>query len=316
MSTGWSVWIMALVVLNISITLFLFFWGTRVAIPTEKDGTSGHVWAHGVLREGVRKLPMWWYLMSLAVFVIGIGYLVLYPGFGSNEGLLKWTTQGQLNAETELSEELLRPVMESAATDSFKALAKNDQAMHIGGRLFADNCASCHGRDAKGNHVIGAPDLTDSASLYGHSAADIQKSIADGRSGAMPPWASLGYGKIKNLSHYIRSLSGSSRDGASANAGKGSFATCAGCHGVDARGNKALGAPDLTDNASLYGNSIEQLMVSITEGRHGVMPGWKDRLSDAEIRLITAWILNNEGAGDVSQNGSPQSGFSKIDGAE
>lgn len=296
MSTGWSLWVMALVVLNISITLFLFFWGTRVAIPTQKDGTSGHVWAHGVLREGIRKLPTWWYLMSLSMFVIGIGYLVLYPGFGSNEGALKWTSQGQLNAETEYSEELLQPVMDSAASDGYKALAKNEQAMHIGGRLFLDNCAGCHGRDAKGNHVIGAPDLTDSASLYGHSAADIQNSIAEGRSAAMPPWASLGYGKIKNLAHYVSSLSSGSHDGASASAGKNDFVACAACHGADARGNKVLGAPDLTDSASLYGNSIEQLMESITNGRQGVMPGWKDRLSDAEIRLITAWVLSNEGA--------------------
>lgn len=296
MSTGWSVWVMVLVVLNLSITLFLFFWGTRVAIPTEKDGTSGHVWAHGVLREGVRNVPTWWYLMSLGAFVAGITYLVLYPGVGGSEGALKWTSQGQLQAETAVSEELLKPVMESAASDSFRRLAQNDQAMHIGGRLFLDNCASCHGRNAKGNHVIGAPDLTDSASLYGHSAADIQESIAQGRRGAMPPWASLGYGKIKNLAHYVSSLSGGSHDGASAAVGKNYFATCAACHGADARGNKALGAPDLTDSASLYGSSIEQLMESITDGRQGVMPGWKDRLSDVEIRLISAWILSNEGA--------------------
>lgn len=296
MSTGWSLWIMALVVLNLSIALFLFFWGTRVEIPTEKDGTSGHVWAHGVLREGVKKVPTWWYLMSLMMFFLGIGYLVLYPGFGNNEGVLKWTSVGQFNAETARSEELLQPVMDSAASDSFKALAQNGPAMHIGRRLFLDNCASCHGRDAKGNHVIGAPDLTDGASLYGHGAEDIQKSIAEGRSGAMPPWASLGYGKIKNLSHYVSSLSGGGHDGPSATAGKESFAVCASCHGADARGNKTLGAPNLTDTASLYGNSIEQLIESITHGRQGVMPGWKDRLSTVEIRLITAWILSEEGA--------------------
>ena len=67
MSTGWSYWLMFLVVLNMGITLFLFMWGPRAKIPTLPDGTSGHVWAHGALREGVRKLPLWWLLLSTGV---------------------------------------------------------------------------------------------------------------------------------------------------------------------------------------------------------------------------------------------------------
>src|SRR5690606_25220326 len=79
MSTFWSAWIMFLVTLNLGITLFLFIWGQRVDIPRLPDGTTGHVWAHGVLREGLRRLPRWWVLFSASTFVIGFGYLVLYP---------------------------------------------------------------------------------------------------------------------------------------------------------------------------------------------------------------------------------------------
>ena len=75
MSPFWSAWIMFLVVLNLGITLFLFIWGQCVKIPVQPDGTSGHVWAHGVLREGVRTLPLWWVVLSASMFVVGFAYL-------------------------------------------------------------------------------------------------------------------------------------------------------------------------------------------------------------------------------------------------
>jgi len=95
MSGFWSLWTIFFVVITIAPILFLFFWGLRVEIPTQPDGTSGHVWAHGVLREGVRKLPRWWYVMSGSMFAIGFTYLALFPGFGSFKGLLGWTSSGE-----------------------------------------------------------------------------------------------------------------------------------------------------------------------------------------------------------------------------
>ena len=73
MSRFWSGWVMFLVVLNLGITLFLFVWSQRLKIPTRSDGTTGHVWAHGVLREGVRRLPMWWVIFSAGMFVFPFG---------------------------------------------------------------------------------------------------------------------------------------------------------------------------------------------------------------------------------------------------
>src|SRR5262249_45010581 len=64
MSTFWSAWVIALIIVNLGITLFLFVWGILVKIPTLPDGTSGHVWAHGVLREGIHNLPRWWIVLS------------------------------------------------------------------------------------------------------------------------------------------------------------------------------------------------------------------------------------------------------------
>ncbi|MBM1143776.1 cytochrome-c oxidase, cbb3-type subunit III [Alcanivorax sp. ZXX171] len=293
MSLHWSLWIMFLVVLNLGITLFLFLWGTRVHIPTRDDGTTGHVWAHGTLREGVRKLPGWWYWMSASTFVIGIGYLVLYPGFGAYDGILDWSSRAQLEQAQARNEERLGPLMEQARTQAPSELAGNADAVQIGGRLFQDNCAACHGLDARGRTAIGAPDLLDDHWVHGGDEDTILASIREGRGGVMPAWGFLGYGRVKNLAHYVRSLSGQSHDTAAAAVGREHFSTCAGCHGPDGTGNPAMGAPDLTDDAWMYGGELEQIIASIRDGRQGEMPPWKDRLDEARIRLITAWILSN-----------------------
>ncbi|HEX6959379.1 MAG TPA: cytochrome-c oxidase, cbb3-type subunit III [Ferrovibrio sp.] len=68
--------------------------------------------------------------------------------------------------------------------------AKKADAGHIsaGEKIFADNCAACHGADAKGNAETGAPDLTDSFWLYGGDEASIYESVYNGRQGHMPSW--------------------------------------------------------------------------------------------------------------------------------
>lgn len=293
MSTGWSLWIMFLVVLNMGITLFLFLWARRVSIPTREDGTSGHVWAHGTVREGVRKLPTWWVLLSASMFIIGIGYLILFPGFGSYKGLLGWTSEGRLERVVSENNALLKPVLERAAGTPLSELARDPQATRIGHRLFQDNCAACHGTAGRGNQVIGAPDLSDDVWLYGGDEESLLHSIHQGRNGMMPGWSMFGYGRVKNLAHYVRSLSGVSHDTAAAAAGQKDFSVCAACHGPDGQGNPALGAPDLTDDVWLYGGSLEKVMESISAGRQGQMPAWEGRLSDVDIRLITAWILHH-----------------------
>ena len=58
MSGFWSTWVMVLACVTVAISLVLFLWALRMNIPTVKDGTTGHVWAHGALREAVRPLPV------------------------------------------------------------------------------------------------------------------------------------------------------------------------------------------------------------------------------------------------------------------
>ncbi|CAM5274147.1 cytochrome-c oxidase, cbb3-type subunit III [Rhodanobacter lindaniclasticus] len=292
MSTGWSLWVMFLVVLNLGITFFLFLWGPRAKIPTLPDGTSGHVWAHGVLREGVRPLPMWWLVISGAMFVAGFAYLVLFPGFGNFKGVLGWTSHGKLAQDVAVNEAKRAPLVDRFKLYPVEQLASDPAALQMGKVLFEDNCAACHQRSAKGNILVGAPNLTDNDWLYGGTGEDITTSIHDGRGGVMPPWASLGEDNVKNLTQYVLSLSGAPHDAAKAAAGQPLFATCAACHGADGKGNPALGAPNLTDDVWLYGGTPAEIEQTISNGRQGHMPPWSTRLSEDQIRVVAAYVYH------------------------
>lgn len=291
MSAFWSAWIMFLIVLNLGITLFLFIWATNLKIPTLPDGTTGHIWAHGVIREGVRRMPLWWVVMSALLFVIAFGYLVLYPGFGSHKGTLGWTAHGELAADVAANRAKLDPVLARFATESVEQLATDSEATRMGQRLFIDNCAACHGREGHGNHVLGAPNLVDSDWLYGGSGDAIVTSIRDGRHGTMPPFgSSFDAEAIKDLANYVLSLSDSPHSQVRAARGKASFTVCAACHGPTGTGNQALGAPNLTQPTRLYGADLAMIDQTIRNGRSGVMPAWKSRLGESDTRLIAAWI--------------------------
>src|SRR5262245_14333689 len=254
MSSFWSAWVIALIVINLGITLFLFIWGIRVKIPTLPDGTSGHVWAHGVLREGIRNLPTWWIVLSSLVFIAGFAYLALYPGFGAFKGVLGWTSHGELARDQTKDGELLGVLRDRLQGKSVEALSTDPEALRVGERLFVDNCAACHDRSARGNLAVGAPDLTDRDWLYGGDGAAILTSIKGGRKGAMPSFAGkLPDASIVDLANYVASLSGHPHDDLKAFRGKQLFVNCAPCHGADAKGNKAMGAPNLTDANWLYG---------------------------------------------------------------
>jgi cytochrome c oxidase cbb3-type subunit III len=291
-SDFWSAWVILLIVVNLGITLFLFLWGPRVAIPTQPDGTSGHVWAHGVLREGVRRLPTWWIVMSAATFIIGIGYLALYPGFGAFKGLLGWTSHDELARNQTGNLKLEAPLRERIRGKSVETLAADPEVLRVAYVLFVDNCAACHGRDAQGNQAIGAPNLTDGDWLYGGDGKAILASILDGRRGAMPAFAAtLPEDSILNLAHYVSSLSGRTSDSLRAQLGKGLFTNCAPCHGADGKGNTAIGAPNLTDATWLHvANGPRGIANIIARGRNGDMPAWRNRLGDEDALLLAAWV--------------------------
>lgn len=294
MSTFWSSWIMFLVVFNMGVTFFLFLWGQRVKIPLQPDGTTGHVWAHGTIRESVRKLPTWWVWFSASMFAAGIGYLVLYPGFGANKGVLGWTSQGELARDVASNNARLEPMMERLRTRSVEALSADDEVIDFGRRLFLDNCAACHGRQAHGNRLLGAPSLAAGGWMYGGDGEQLLASIKDGRRGMMPPFAET-FDKegISNLANYVLSLSGARHDASMAAAGQPQFAVCSACHGMDGKGNPALGAPNLTDDIWVHGGDLATIEKTIGQGRTGTMPSWGPRLGAERTQAVAAWVFAN-----------------------
>lgn len=293
MTTFWSLWIMVLVTINLGITLFLFLWGQKVRIPTLPDGTTGHVWAHGVLREGLHTLPKWWVFISGSLFIAAFCYLILYPGYGRYKGLLGWSAHGELAQDMVRNHERLESLVARLRQEPVETLAGDQAATAFGHRLFLDNCAACHSTSGKGNQVIGAPNLVDRDWLYGGDPETLLESITNGRQGVMPPHgALLGTAGVQEVAQYVLSLSGHANDPLKAELGKDQFTPCSACHGADGKGNHALGAPDLTDTTWLYGGGQARIEQTIRDGRSGEMPGFRDRLSDSEIKAVAAWVYS------------------------
>ena len=170
-------------------------------------------------------------------------------------------------------------------------------AIEIGQRLFSQNCAQCHGSDARG--ATGFPDLTDQDWLYGGSPEAIKATLMHGRkANGMMAWSAALGGEqgVKEVAAFVLSLSGREVDTAAAAAGKVKFAMCAACHGSDGKGSAAmgidLGAPNLTDNIWLYGGSERAVQASIANGRAGIMPAWDKILGEQKIHVISAYVYS------------------------
>ena len=150
------------------------------------------------------------------------------------------------NLQTEIDEKIaeLAPYVEK--------LAENPNALKVGSRLFLQNCAVCHGSNAKG--ALGYPNLTDNDWLYGGEASHILTTLHNGRVGGMAAW----------------------RDQL----------------GEDAKGMISTGAPNLTDNIWLYGGDRESIRDTIRYGRAGVMPEWETKLGNERIMLLAAYVYS------------------------
>lgn len=97
----------------------------------------------------------------------------------------------------------------ASIADHVLALGKKGPDNIAGSKLYADNCASCHGDAGKGNPEFGAPNLVDAVWLYGGSRAQIIKQITAPRQGVMPAWSTrLDPAAIKMLTFYVHSLGG------------------------------------------------------------------------------------------------------------
>jgi len=286
----WNIWIIVLTLGNILACWWLIWWASkRRAGDPEIGAVTGHTWDG--LEEFNNPLPRWWLWMFYVTLIFSLLYLVLYPGLGTFKGVLNWTQENQHAAEVQKADEKYGPVFAQFASQSIEDLAGNKEAQKIGGRLYANYCAMCHGSTAQGG--AGFPNLADNAWLWGGSPEQIKVSILDGRNGVMPGWeAPLGGEQgVNEVAAYVLSLSGRDVDAAMAETGKGKYAAfCASCHGADGAGNPALGAPNLADETWVYGGSEGAVRKSIAKGRNGVMPAHRDFLGEDKSHLLAAYV--------------------------
>lgn len=293
-SEFWNLYVVVTVAAGIFACAALLFIQSKATFTQGK--TMGHVWDEN-LEEYNNAMPKWWSWMFYLTVIFSIAYLVLYPGFGKFQGILGWSSAGQHKAEVEKADAQTKPLFDKYLQMDVKAVAADKQAMEMGKRLYMTYCMQCHGADARGSK--GFPNLADSDWLYGGEPEKIEETIAAGRMGVMPPHAHLGGDAVKDLANFVRSLSGLPNDSVRTSKGKEAFTTagCVGCHGMEATGNQAVGAPNLTDKTWLYGSSEATIIETITNGRQNKMPSWKEFLGDGKVHLLAAYVYSLGQAG-------------------
>ena len=295
MSTGWSIYVIVLVVSNILGCAWLLWWTgkRRPGDPAPTD--TSHVW-DGNLTEYNKPMPRWWINLFYLTIVFSIGYLVLYPGMGAFAGTLGWTSAKKHDADKARDDEKLAATFGPYAGKPIDVLARDPRAVELGASIFANNCATCHGSSAQG--AVGYPNLTDRVWKWDGTPDGVLTTILKGRQGVMPPWGTVltgmgGEQAVDQLIAYTRALADPKlmENNFMAAQGKPLYeGVCVACHGKDGKGNQNLGAPDLTDADWMYGSSDASLRRTIMQGRHGVMPPHADILGDTRARVVGAYV--------------------------
>jgi cytochrome c oxidase cbb3-type subunit III len=298
--SGWSVFVAAATVIGLVWCLWLLYVASNRTVMAD-DNTTGHIWDVD-LREMNNPLPRWWLWLFIITVVFAAIYLALYPGLGKFPGTLGWTSVGQYQAEQQRAQENMAQIFARFKGKSAEELAKDSVAMGIGERLFGNNCAGCHGSDAKGSK--GFPNLTDGDWLYGGSLETITETITKGRTGVMPPMAAaVGTADdVRNVANYVLSLSGSAHNSAAAQLGKPKFVICAACHGPEGKGNPALGAPNLTDKVWLHGWGEAAIVAMVNGGKTNVMPAFGERLNAEQIHVLAGYVWSLSQRAAVAAN--------------
>jgi len=274
---------------------------------TRQVPTTGHEWDG--LQELNRPLPRWWLWLFYATIVWSVGYWLVYPAWpllsSYSNGIFKWHSRAAVSSDLAVLQTQRGAMTTRLAATSLAEIESTpemlDFARALGGRAFADNCAPCHG--AGGGGAKGYPNLVDNDWLWGGSLDAISQTIThgvrsgdeQGHQGSMPAFGRDGMLKrdeVLVVAEYVRSLSGlSTTAGADLARGAKIFAdNCAVCHGPDGKGNRALGAPNLTDQIWLYGSDTQAIIEGIWNGHGGVMPAWGGKLDPVTIKALTVYV--------------------------
>ncbi|CAB1369660.1 cytochrome-c oxidase, cbb3-type subunit III [Denitratisoma oestradiolicum] len=284
----WNIYVVGLTLASV-IGCGVLLW-IQGAAKHSAGQTTGHVWDDD-LEEYNNPLPSWWRWMFYLTVVFALVYLALYPGLGTYGGSFSWTMRGQYEKESQVADERFVQAYGPLLKMSLAAVAADPRAKEAGQRLFLTYCAQCHGADAKGTR--GFPNLTDSDWLWGGSPEQIKETILKGRDAMMPAKGlkpDLTTDQIRDLAHYVRSLSGLTADSVRVQRGQELFApSCGACHGPEGKGTVGM-APNLTDKVWLYSSSEDVIVETITKGRQNRMPAFGEFLGDAKVHLLAAYV--------------------------
>nr|WP_166179010.1 cytochrome-c oxidase, cbb3-type subunit III [Altererythrobacter segetis] len=273
--------------------------------------TVGHEW------DGIEELdtpmPRWWLWTFYITIVFAVGYVIAYPAVPmfhkGTEGVLGWSSRGQLAHEMDEHQAALKPMLAAIGAVPVEKLPDNTALMRAavtGGRAaFKVNCVQCHGAGAAGSK--GYPNLNDDDWLWGGDLKAIEYTITHGarqpgdaqtHQSQMPAFGTgiLTSAQIDQVASHVLSLSGKARDNA---AGAQLFAqNCAVCHGAAGTGNRTVGAPNLADAIWLYGGTRDDIAAQVTNPRHGAMPAWGGRLDPVTIKMLAAYVHSLGGGED------------------
>ena len=278
--------------------------------------TTGHQWDG--IEEYNNPLPRWWVWVFYATIIWGIGYTIAYPAWPlitqATPGLLGASTRADVATEIAAVDAANASIKEKLIAADLTAIGADpdlaNYAERAGAAVFRTNCAQCHGSGAAGVEGKGYPNLLDDDWLWGGTMEDIHLTIThgirnttdpDARYSEMPKFGLDGIldeTQIAQVAEHVLAISGQEHDATLAAAGATVFAdNCAACHLEDGKGDRAQGAPNLTDAIWLYGGSREKIIETVTKARFGVMPNWNARLSEDEIRAV-AYYVHSRGGGE------------------
>lgn len=285
----WNIYVIVIVLVSILwCAWFLWMQGSVKFKPGE---VTGHKWDE-TLEEYSNPLPSWWRWMFYLTVAFALGYLALYPGLGNMAGTFGWTMRGQYDAEMKAAEAKYGPKFNQFLQQDVMTVAANPEAKEMGQRLFQTYCAQCHAGDAGG--ATGFPNLKDGDWLWGGTPERIKETITAGRMGIMTPKGTkpdMDAEQVKDVVHYVRSLSGLSADSVRVQRGAELYPqACLACHGPEAKGMEAAGYPNLTDKVWLHGSSEAKMIQNVTNGIQNQMPAFGEFLGPAKVHLLTAYV--------------------------
>ena len=283
-----------------------------MAAPNQRHDkpTTGHSWDG--IEEFDNPLPRWWLWIFYATIIWSVVYWVLYPAWplvrGATAGVLGYSSRADVDAEISAVDQANQVWYNQLMDTNLDDVASNAElqrfAVNAGAAVFRAQCSQCHGAGANGLRPgSGFPNLLDDEWMWGGTMDDIVQTVTygirnedfpDTRYSEMPSFGRdqlLTEDQINEVVQHVLALSGQPHDNALATAGEQVFLdNCASCHGDNGAGDTFVGAPALNNAIWLYGGTEADIRATVTNAHFGIMPGFANRLPEAQIRAVAAYV--------------------------